>query len=46
MALSPMIQSAEKGSYPEVMGATEDDLDQQAYYGPTGKKWPCNIESL
>lgn len=29
-------QSAEKGSYPEVMCATEDNLKQQAYYGPTG----------
>lgn len=29
-------QSAEKGSYPEVMCATEDNLKQLAYYGPTG----------
>ena len=37
MTLSPMVQSAEKGAYPEVMCATEDDLKQRAYYGPTGK---------
>ncbi|NOU58479.1 SDR family oxidoreductase [Marinifilum caeruleilacunae] len=37
MAISPMVQSAEKGSYPEVMCATENQLKQLAYYGPTGK---------
>ena len=37
MALSPMVQSAEKGSWPEVMCATEDDLEQRALYGPTGR---------
>jgi NAD(P)-dependent dehydrogenase (short-subunit alcohol dehydrogenase family) len=37
MAASPMVQSAEKGSYPEVMCATEDNLKQRAYYGPTGR---------
>lgn len=37
MAVSPMVQSAEKGAYPEVMCATEDNLNQQAYYGPTGR---------
>ncbi|MBU3003633.1 SDR family oxidoreductase [Paraglaciecola arctica] len=31
-----MAQSAEKGAYPEVMCATENDLKQRAYYGPTG----------
>lgn len=35
MSLTPMAQSAEKGSWPEVMCATEDNLKQQAYYGPT-----------
>jgi NAD(P)-dependent dehydrogenase (short-subunit alcohol dehydrogenase family) len=35
MSLTPMAQSAEKGSWPEVMCATEDILKQQAYYGPT-----------
>lgn len=36
MAMSPMVQSAEKGAYPEVMCATEDTLKQKAYYGPSG----------
>lgn len=38
MSLSPMVQSAEKGSYPEVMCATEDGLEQRALYGPTGRQ--------
>lgn len=37
MTLSPMVQSAEKGSYPEVMCATEKELDQKGFYGPTGR---------
>lgn len=36
MALSPLVQSAEKGAYPELMCATEKDLDEGGYYGPTG----------
>ncbi len=36
MSLSPIVQSAEKGSWPEVMCATEDGLQQRALYGPTG----------
>ncbi|MEO1258469.1 MAG: SDR family oxidoreductase [Bacteroidota bacterium] len=36
MSLLPIVQSAEKGAYPEVMCATKDNLKQQAYYGPTG----------
>ena len=50
MALLPMVQSAEKGSYPEVMCATEEHLRQKAYYGPTGTmQWKgpvgeCKIE--
>jgi len=36
MSLSPMVQSAEKGSWPAVMCATEDGLEQRALYGPTG----------
>ncbi len=36
MSMSPMVQSAEKGAYPEVMCATEDDLEPRALYGPTG----------
>ncbi len=38
MAAEPdtLVQSAEKGSWPEVMCATEDGLEQRALYGPTG----------
>lgn len=36
LAKTPLVQSAEKGAYPEVMCATEADLDTSAYYGPTG----------
>lgn len=32
-----LFQSAEQGAYPEVMCATEDDLKERAYYGPTGR---------
>ena len=32
-----MVQSAEKGSYPEIMCATEPNLDQKGFYGPTGR---------
>ncbi|MEQ8517991.1 MAG: SDR family oxidoreductase [Cytophagales bacterium] len=39
MKLSPMVQSAEKGSYPQLMCATEPDLDQTAFYGPTGRNY-------
>jgi len=37
MSLSPMVQSAEKGAYPEVMCATETGLEPRALYGPTGR---------
>lgn len=37
MSLSPMVQSAEKGSWPEVMCATEQGLEQRALSGPTGR---------
>lgn len=37
MKLSPLVQSAEKGAYPQLMCATEEDLDQSGFYGPTGK---------
>ena len=33
---TPMVQTAEKGSYPEVMCATEDGREQRALYGPIG----------
>ncbi len=37
MSLSPMVQSAERGSWPEVMCATEERLEQRAVYGPNGR---------
>ena len=38
MTKTPLVQTAEQGSYPEVMCATEDTLTQQrALYGPTGR---------
>lgn len=37
MKLSPLTQSAEKGAYPQLMCATEMDLDQKGFYGPTGR---------
>lgn len=52
LSISPMVQSAEKGAYPEVMCATEEGLKQQAYYGPTGRgNWvgpvgECTLESF
>ena len=33
----PITQSAERGSWPEVMCATEYGLEQRALYGPTGR---------
>lgn len=37
MKLSPLTQPAENGAYPQLMCATEPDLDQTAFYGPTGR---------
>jgi NAD(P)-dependent dehydrogenase (short-subunit alcohol dehydrogenase family) len=51
MKLSPLVQSAEKGSYPELMCATEPNLDQNGFYGPTGRNYwtgpvgECKLES-
>lgn len=39
MKLSPLVQSAEKGAYPELMCATEPELDQEGFYGPTGRNY-------
>ncbi len=39
MKLSPLTQSAEKGAYPQLMCATEPDLDQNGFYGPTGRNF-------
>ena len=35
--MAPLTQSAEKGAYPQLMCATEKDLDQKEFYGPTGR---------
>ncbi len=35
--MTPLTQSAEKGAYPQLMCATEEDLDQEGFYGPTGR---------
>jgi len=37
MTKTPMVQTAERGAYPEVMCATEDGLEQRALHGPTGR---------
>ena len=38
MTKTPMVQTAQQGSYPEVMCATEETLtEQRALYGPTGR---------
>lgn len=36
MTWTPMVQSAEAGAYGQLMCATEDGLEQRAFYGPTG----------
>ena len=35
--MMPLTQSAEKGAYPQLMCATEENLDQEGFYGPTGR---------
>ncbi len=37
MMRTPLTQSAEQGAYPEVMCATEPNLDEKGFYGPTGR---------
>lgn len=37
MKLSPLTQSAEKGAYPQLMCATESNLNQSGFYGPIGR---------
>lgn len=39
MKLTPLTQPAENGAYPQLMCATEDDLDQKEFYGPTGRSF-------
>jgi len=36
MSRTPMVQSAQKGAWPQVMCATQAGLEQRALYGPTG----------
>ena len=48
--MSPFAQSAERGAWPEVLCATEDNLKEFAYYGPTkrsemvGPVGECDLE--
>jgi NAD(P)-dependent dehydrogenase (short-subunit alcohol dehydrogenase family) len=50
LLLSPLAQSAEKGSWPEVLCATEEELKTETYYGPTqraemvGRIGECPLE--
>ncbi len=37
MSRTSLVQTAQKGAYPEVMCAIEDGLEQRAFYGPTGR---------
>ncbi|MBI9103203.1 MAG: SDR family oxidoreductase [Spirochaetales bacterium] len=37
MKLSPLTQPAENGAYPEIMCATEPNLKESGFYGPTGR---------
>ncbi|MCH1534435.1 MAG: SDR family NAD(P)-dependent oxidoreductase [Schleiferiaceae bacterium] len=39
MKLSPLTQPAANGAYPQLMCATEPELDQTAFYGPTGRSY-------
>ena len=52
MSKFPIVQSAERGAYPEVMCATKPDLNHEKYYGPTGRmQWvgpvgDCKMEDF
>lgn len=35
--MTPLTQSAERGAYPQLMCATEEGLDPNGFYGPTGR---------
>lgn len=35
--MKPLTQSAQRGAYPQLMCATEENLDQNEFYGPTGR---------
>lgn len=38
MKNTSMVQSAKQGAYPQLMCATEENLDESGFYGPTGKR--------
>lgn len=38
MKNTSMVQTAKKGAYPQLMCATEENLNQSKFYGPTGKR--------
>ena len=38
MKKTSMVQTAEQGAYPELMCAIEPNLDENGFYGPTGKR--------
>jgi len=49
--LSPLAQSAERGSWPEIMCATQAELEPETYYGPTrfemvGPVGACPLEAF
>lgn len=52
MVKTGMVQSSQKGAFPEVMCATYNDLIEEAYYGPTGRmNWvgavdKCQVEDF
>lgn len=46
LSRTPMVQTAEKGAYPEVMCATEQNLKQRAYHGPKGWSGPVGESKL
>lgn len=35
--MTPLTQSSERGSYPSLLCATEPNLDEKGFYGPTGR---------
>lgn len=51
MKWTPLVQSAEKGAYPALMCATESELKESGFYGPTGANYfkgpvgECTLES-
>nr|WP_319267081.1 SDR family oxidoreductase [uncultured Draconibacterium sp.] len=37
--MTPLTQSSERGCYPSLMCATEENLDEKGFYGPTGRSY-------